>query len=180
MKPKQFCILFFGVLLFLSVADASAQFSGGAELGLPMGNFSDVANTGFGVSARYEASIKDKLNWTASAGYLSFGGKSYLGGTFGNVSAIPLVGGIKYYFNEASNGLYATADLGLNFINYSVAYPNNGSGLGVTFASATTTRLGVSPGVGYRINNWDFTGRFNLVTDFNYLGLRVAYIFGSK
>src|SRR5579859_5915206 len=177
MKPKLNSLLFLCALSLLVVAKASAQFSAGAELGLPMGNFSDVSNTGLGVSLRYEANIQDKLNWTASIGYLSFGGKPYLGGSFGNVSAIPLAGGIKYYLNKAGDGLYLAGDLGINFISYSVAFPNQGSGNGVTFASANTTRVGLSPGVGYRIKNWDFTGRFNLVSDFTYLGLRAAYVF---
>ncbi len=180
MKTKQIYPLVIGALLFLSGSNATAQFSAGVEVGIPMGNFSNVAGAGFGVSGRYEASIKDKLNWTASAGFLSFSGKAFLGGTFGNVSLVPLVGGIKYYFNEAKNGFYGTADIGLSFINYSVAYPNSGNGNGVTFASASTTRFGLAPGVGYRMGNWDFTGRFNLVSDFNYFGLRAAYIFGGN
>lgn len=179
MRAKQSYTLVIGAFLLLSVSNVMAQFSAGAELGFPMGNFSNVASAGFGISGRYEASIKDKLNWTASVGFLSFGGKAFLGGTFGNVSVIPLVGGIKYYFNTANDGFYATADLGLNVINYSVAYPNSGNGNGVTFASASTTRLGLAPGVGYRMGNWDFTGRFNLVSDFNYFGLRAAYIFSD-
>ena len=180
MRTKQIYTLAIGAFLLFSVSSAMAQFSAGVELGIPIGNFSNVAGAGFGISGRYEASIKDKLNWTASAGFLSFSGKAFLGGTFGNVSMIPFAGGIKYYFNEANDGFYGTADLGLSFINYSVAYPNSGSGNGVTFASASTTRLGFGPGVGYRMGNWDFTGRFNLLTDFNYFGLRAAYIFGGK
>ena len=180
MGTKQLFTLVFGLLFMLTIFQASAQFSVGAELGLPIGNFSGLANAGFGVSAKYEASIKDQLNWTGSVGYLSFGGKAFLGGTFGNVSVIPLLGGIKYYFNTAGSGFYASGDLGLNFISYSVAFPNSGNGQGVSFASASTTRFGITPGVGYRIDNWDFSGRFNFISDFNYLGIRVAYVFSGN
>ena len=123
MRIKQIYTLVFGAFLFLSVSDAVAQFSVGAELGLPISNFSNQASPGFGASVRYEASLLDNLNWTGSAGFVSFAGKAYLGGAFGNVSVIPLVGGLKYYFGEANNGLYAAADLGLNIIHYCVAYP---------------------------------------------------------
>ena len=180
MRIKQIYILVFEAFLFLSVSNAVAQFSVGAELGLPISNFSNQASPGFGASVRYEASLLDNLNWTGSAGFVSFAGKAYLGGAFGNVSVIPLVGGLKYYFGEANNGLYAAADLGLNIIHYSVAYPNQGNGLGVTFASASATRFGFAPGVGYRLGHWDFTGRFNLMPDFTYFGLRAAYVFGGK
>lgn len=177
-------IAFLGAFLLFSASSAVAQFSGGLEVGLPMGTFSDVAKVGFGASVKYEASIKDKLSWTGSAGFLSFGGNSFTVGTisgeYGSVSVIPIIGGIKYYFNEASNGLYASADLSINFISYSVLYPNSGNGNGYTTGTASTSRIGFAPGIGYRTGNWDFSGRFNLVSDFNYLGIRAAYIFGSK
>ncbi len=177
---KQIFFLVFAAFLFLSATDSIAQFSVGAELGLPAGNFSNSSNPGIGASVRYDASLGDKLNWTASAGFLVFGGRTYLGGAYGNFSIIPLVGGVKYYFVKANEGVYAAADLGLNIINYSVAYPNQGNGNGVTFGSANTARIGFAPGIGYRIASWDFTGRINVMSDFTYPGVRAAYVFGSK
>ena len=180
MMTKQIFFLVFAASLMLSATDSVAQFSVGAELALPAGNFSNSSNPGIGASVRYEASLVEKLNWTASAGVLIFSGKSYLGGAYGNFSIIPLVGGVKYYFMDANDGVYAAADLGLYIINYSVAYPNQGNGKGVTFGSANTARIGFAPGIGYRIGSWDFTGRINVMSDFNYPGVRAAYVFGSK
>ncbi len=177
---KQIFLLVFATSLFLSATDSTAQFSVGGELGLPAGNFSNSSNPGIGASVRYEASLAEKLNWTASAGVLFFGGKSYLGGAYGNFSMIPLVGGVKYFFVKSNDGLYAAGDLGLNIINYSVAYPNQGSGNGVTFGTANTARIGFAPGIGYRLGSWDFTGRINLLSDFTYPGVRAAYVFGGK
>ena len=182
MKSK--LVLLIGLLIFLASSKTFAQFSVGAEVGLPMGNFSDIAKAGFGGSVRYEATINDKLNWSASAGYLSFTGKDFtvLNVTipFGNSSIIPLVGGIKYYFSEASNGFYGAADLGLNFISYYTYSYNSGNGGGYNSSSASETRFGFAPGIGYRMGNWDFTAKYNLISDANYLGLRAAYIFGTK
>jgi hypothetical protein len=168
------------------MSNTFAQFSLGAEVGLPMGNFGDIAGAGFGGSLRYEANISDKLNWSASAGYLSFSGKTYTyPGTnvtipFGNFSIIPITGGVKYYFSEVNNGFYGAADLGFNFIStYDVTY-NSGNGGGYNLSSASTTKFGLSPGVGYRTGNWDLAARFNLISDANYLGVRVAYVFGTK
>ena len=161
-----------------------AQFSIGGELGLPMGNFSDIAGPGFGGSLRYEANISDKLNWTGSVGYLSFGGKTFTSGNvsipFGSSSIVPLVGGIKYYFSEANNGFYGSADLGLNFISYYVYTYNSGNGGGYNSSTASTTRIGFAPGIGYRTGNWDFSGKFNIISDLNYFGVRVGYLFASK
>ena len=177
---KQIFFLVCATSLFLSVTDSKAQFSVGAELALPAGNFSNSSNPGIGASIRYDANLVEKLNWTASAGFLVFGGKTYLGGAYGNFSIIPLVGGVKYYFMEANEGPYAAADLGLNIINYSVANPNQGNGNGVTFGSASTARIGFAPGIGYRVGSWDFTGRINVMSDFTYPGVRAAYVFRSK
>lgn len=78
---KTLNIVLICVLLSLSFTNAMAQFSGGAEVGLPMSTFSDLAKVGFGASVRYEASIQDKLSWTGSAGYLSFSGNDFTVGT---------------------------------------------------------------------------------------------------
>jgi len=180
MMIKQIFFLVLVVSLFLSATDSLAQFSVGAELGLPVGSFSNSSNPGIGASIRYDASLADKLSWTASAGFLIFGGRSYLGGAYGNFSIIPLVGGVKYYLVKSNDGPYVAADLGLNIVNYGVAYLNQGSGNGVTFGSANTARIGFAPGFGYRMGSWDFTGRINVMSDFTYPGVRAAYVFGGK
>ena len=149
-----------------------------------MGNFSDIASTGFGASFRYEAGIKDQLNWTASIGYLSFGEKTYrvnnVSIPFGSTSLIPITGGIKYYFSAANSGFYGSADLGLNFISTYVYTYNSGNGGGYNLSSVSETKLGFSPGIGYRTGSWDFGGKFNIISDRNYFGVRVAYVFGNK
>ncbi len=158
----------FSALFVLAVSPAFSQFSGGLDLALPNGSWSDYWGAGFGVSVRYEKEIQDKLNWTASAGFLSFTGKSYnfgfgVSGNYPSETIIPVTGGIKYYFQESNSGFYGAADLGLFFAN-------NGAG----------TKFGFSPGIGYRLEKFDFAFRFNAVSDINYLGLRAAYIFPSK
>lgn len=170
---KNFSKLVFTSLFVLAVAPAFSQFSGGVDLGLPSGTpFSTVSSVGFGLSLRYEAPISgvDKLNWTATAGFISFAGKSYnlgggFSGTYNSITAIPLMGGVKYYFQEANSGFYVAADLGL--------YLLSGGG-------ASENRFGIAPGIGYRLEKWDFTARLNTPSDFNYLGFRAAYIFGGK
>jgi hypothetical protein len=111
---------------------------------------------------------------------LSFGGKTFTVNNvtipFGNSSIVPLAGGVKYYFSEANRGFYGAADLGLNFVLFYTCTYNSGNGGGYNTATATKTRFGIAPGAGYRMNNWDFTGRFNLISNTDYLGLRVAYI----
>lgn len=103
----------FAALVMFTAGSAFAQkgeFSGGLELGLPMGNFGDAANIGIGASARYEAPIQDKLNWTGNLGYLHFGSKGSGSGVSASYGMIPIQGGIKYYFDKSNSGFYAGAN----------------------------------------------------------------------
>lgn len=184
MKKSIYAVAACLLLMLTGIGTASAQFSVGAELGLPSGNFSYMASTGFGVSGRYEANISNNLNWTASAGYLSFAGKDYdFGGgsiPFGNTTNFNLAGGVKYYFQEANSGFYGAADISANFLSaWGYSY-NSGNGGGYNLASQSTTVIGINPGIGYRLPNWDFAARYNSLGDFSYIGLRVAYVFGGK
>jgi hypothetical protein len=160
----------FSALFILGVSPAFSQLSVGANIGIPTGDWSNYWGLGWGIDGRYEAPIQTKLNWTASIGYFSFGGKSYLGTSFPSISAVPLVGGIKYYFQESNKGVYAGADIGLYFMSASFG----GS-------TGSTTRFGFAPALGYRIQQFDFSFRYNAVSDFNFVGLRAAYIIpGTK
>jgi hypothetical protein len=161
------------LILMFVVSAAMAQFSGGLELGVPIGDFSKGANVGFGASVRYDKEIKEQLNWTASIGYLSYGLKGSSGVT-GHTSMIPIMAGIKYYFSEANSGFYGGADIGFVPITVSVDVSGFGS------SSASETRFAFAPGVGYRMGQFDFAARFNIISDFNAFGIRAAYVFGSK
>lgn len=165
---KKLILLAFLMVAGLTATFAQGRFSGGLELGFPTGTASNFWGVGFGLSARYEATIQDKLNWIATAGFVSYSGKDYNYG-FGttkipSVTFIPLQGGIKYYFQEANNGFYGSAELGI--------FIASGSG-------SSSSNFGFSPGIGYRTGNFDFSGRYNVVADFNTFGIRAAYIFGN-
>ena len=165
---KKLILLTFLMVAGLTTTFAQGKFSGGLELGLPTGAISDFVGIGFGLSGRYEAPIQDKLNWIATAGFVSYSGKDYNFGGFtvkgSSVTLIPLQGGIKYYFQESDNGFYGSAELGL--------FIASGSG-------SSSTKFGFSPGIGYRTGNFDISGRYNVVADFNTFGIRAAYIFGN-
>lgn len=183
MRTKNVLFLVVAVTLFAGTK-SMAQFSAGLDIGLPMGSFSDIASTGFGGSVRYDATISDKLGWTASAGYSSFAGKTFNFGNvsipFGNTTNIPLAGGLKYYFSEAGSGFYGGLDLSLNFLSTYVYTFNSGNGGGYNSSNVSDTKFGVNPAVGYRLPNWDFSARYNAVGDFSYLGIRAAYVFAQK
>ena len=183
MKTLNKLSLILGAACLIMVATASTsfgqgRFSIGGNLALPMGDFSNFYSVGFGVSGAYEGNISDKLNWTATIGFLSFSGKTVdlgQGSTFSVPSGtmIPILGGVKYYVNEMFNGFYVSGQLG--FTNSSTNYG------GVTYSS---TDFSFAPGVGYHLANIDIGATYNVISESggssDYLGARVAYVFGGK
>lgn len=174
-------VLAFSVMVGTS---ATAQFSAGFVAGFPVGTFSDIAGTGFGAAIQYEEGLKDNLYLSFSLGYLSFIGRDIaVGGntaSLGNSTNVPATVGLQYDFNATGNGIYAVGDLSVNFVSIHNLNVNSGSGGGYNITSSTATKVGFSPGIGYRAGNWDFVGRFNIVSDFNYTSLRIGYVFGNK
>lgn len=188
------------LIVALSVAALTSQaqsgrLSAGLELGLPVGDYADFNSLGIGVSARYEYPVADKIAIIGTAGYQSFAGKEYeistpvydldiTSPTFGQVigtntekfkpdptSIIPIQVGAKYYFNEAWNGLYGSAELGIHMF----------SGEG-----DSESKFGYAAGLGYCVtNNIDLGLRYQMIPfdggfSFDYVGLRAAYVFGGK
>jgi hypothetical protein len=163
MKTQKICKLLFSALFVFAITPAFSQFSAGLDLGFPSGSWSDGWGVGVGVSGRYEAQIQPNLNWTASLGFISFSGKTVAGNKLSSETIVPVQGGVKYYFQKSNSGVYGGADIGLWFAN-------NNAG----------TKFGFSPGIGYRLPQFDFAFRYNVVTDISYWGLRAAYIFPGK
>ena len=142
-------ILLTCIIAFFASSPVFAQFSAGLDLAFPMGDFSNMASTGLGGSVRYDASISEKLGWTASVGYESYSGKTYtinnVAIPFGNTTNIPLAGGIKYYFQEGGSGFYGGLDISVNLLNTWVYSFNSGGGGGYNLAEDNNTVVGFNP-----------------------------------
>ena len=160
---------------FFTVTGAFAQFSLGLELALPMGDFGDVFNMGFGGSVNYTKPINDNISWTAYAGYQTFSAKDDVVGSGNSLtySAIPIMGGIKYYFQESGAGLYGELDLGFIFETVSSDIGGFGS------SSVSETDFGITPALGYKVSSFDISARYNIVDEANRLAFRIAYVFGG-
>ncbi|WP_037440606.1 outer membrane beta-barrel protein, partial [Pedobacter antarcticus] len=97
-------------------AMSGAKLGIGADFAFPTGNTGDVYKLGYGGSLEFQTPIADRLNFTASAGYLTFTGKEY---GFGGItikardfSAVPVKVGIKYFLAE---NFYAGGQVGASF-----------------------------------------------------------------
>ncbi len=165
----------------------NGRFSVGAEAALPMGTFGDGYSLGVGGSLRYEMPMGDNLGLTATAGYISFSGKSVAGYTAPSYSMIPIQVGAKYYFQEQQNGFYGMVELGVHSLSYKVNLPSINYTTGAVTYTETTftaTDLSFAPEVGYMLANVDIGLRYQIISSTggstSYLGVRLAYVFGEK
>lgn len=167
---KKILLTAVAILCFAAGSMAQGRFSVGAELALPSGDWSDAVGLGIGGSVRYEAPINDNLSWLATAGYISFTEKDDSGFKFG---MLPLQGGLKYYFTESFNGFYAGADLGFHiaFVKFDF--------LGEEI-SDNSTEFSFAPSAGYHLGSLDISARYQIISDANYIGFRVAYVLGGN
>ncbi|HYG17486.1 MAG TPA: outer membrane beta-barrel protein [Ohtaekwangia sp.] len=171
MKLKTILLVAFA-LVTLSATSSLAQgrFSVGPELALPMGDFGDVSGVGFGASVRYEGAINENLNWMGTVGFLTFSEKDDFGV---KISQIPIQAGIKYYFTESYSGFYAGAELGFHIVKAKVDVFGESM-------STSETEFGFAPQVGYHLANIDIALRYQIVSDADYVGVRLAYVFGGE
>jgi hypothetical protein len=185
----------------------NGRFSVGAEVAIPGGDYGTNAGTGFGASLRYEMPVGTNLGLMGTVGYLTYGKKSIDFGfgasaTYTN-SMIPILVGGKYYFTEQQNGFYGMVQLGVTMLSTKYETPSY-TILGTTFDGTSSTNSATaftwSPGIGYHLDNLDFSVAYYAfsysttvttnVLGVNYsatatasgswIGIRAAYVFGSK
>ncbi|HEY0175074.1 MAG TPA: hypothetical protein VGC08_01770 [Pedobacter sp.] len=152
-------------------AMSGQKFGIGAEFAFPTGNFGDAFKLGYGGSLQFQTTIAQKLNFTATAGYMNFKAKDLETpfGTFegGNYGAVPVKAGIRYFLSE---NFYAGGELGAAF----------GTSDGAGTAFVYTPHIGVefpvsdtgSIDLGARYEAWSNNGTSG------FFGLRLAYNFG--
>lgn len=144
----------------------------GVDFAFPTGDFNNTHKLGFGGSLQFQTPIVEKLNFTASAGYLNFTGKDAINTPLGrlkydNYGAIPVKAGIRYFLAE---NFYAGGELGAAFgtstgAGTSFIYTPN---IGVEFPVADKASIDL----GARYESWSHNGTSRFV------GLRLAYNFG--
>ncbi len=147
------------------------------KIAQPIGDWSDGANTGIGGTARFEYAFSDKLVGMLTAGYISFGGEESEGFGF-TYTAIPILPGVKYYFQ---NGLYGMAELGFHIFSVDFTYPDGYDEYFSDF-STSESEFTLSLGAGYeaKISDnlyLDANVKIAIISDANYFGGRVGVKF---
>lgn len=152
--------------------------SPGLEIALPIGDFGESVNLGFGVTAKGLYGINDESDVTFTLGFIRFGAKGIDGeeGVKASTSLIPLMPGYRYKFNEQ---FYGEGQLGLTIVRSKVSVGGlAGSIVGGAF-NASTTNLGYAVGVGYLLGKIDLGLRYQGVSasggSLSLIGIRAAY-----
>lgn len=144
----------------------------GAELALPMGDFSQVYGVGFGATGKVFYGISEAADITGTLGYLHFGMKEEHAMMSGHMGMVPIMFGYRHDFG----GFYVEPQLGLTVISSKITM--DGMDLGfMESGSSSTTKLGLGLGGGHRFGNWDLGLRFQLVDNLNFIGARIGYNF---
>ena len=162
----------------------------GAEVGIPIGDFSNASSFGIGGLAVGSYDIDENLAVNLMAGYLSFSGKDVAGVTGPTWGIIPILAGVKYFFTppmqETSMRLYGAADAGLYMTKFDAPGVTI---LGVTVGGGTVsnTDFGVSPILGSRFKAGDnldvdvhanYTMIFTSGSTTSWVGAGIGLVFG--
>lgn len=145
--------------------------SAGADMALPMGDFSNGYSIGFGATGKVFYGISEDGDITGTLGYLYFGMKNdeYVSG---HVGMIPLQFGYKHDFGD----FYVEPQLGLMFLSFKAEVKDLGWVRGA-YGTASETKFSLGIGGGYVFGDWDVGVRYQIVEYANFIGARIAYSF---
>jgi len=177
---KKILAVLFVLLLVAGYTNAQGKIALGVNAGiaLPMGDFGDGYDMGFGGNALFAYHVNPNVDVTGSAGYLTWSGKDANdGATF---SSIPVMVGARYLFGQGQFHPYIGAELGMHFANFSYEF------MGVDYSSSDSYfGWGAGAGFLYRVGNnmdLDVTAKYNSISSegsaSDYVSVFVGLLFG--
>ena len=181
---KKVLSVLFVVLFFAGFINAQSKMALGLNAGiaLPMGDFADGYDMGFGGNALFVYHVSPNADVTLSAGYLTWSGKDSSDFTF---SSIPVMVGGKYLFGQGKFHPYINAELGVHFVTFDMPEYEI---FGETYGGSTSeTYFGWGAGAGflYQVGNnmdLDVNARYNSIAaeggSSDYVSIMVGLLFG--
>jgi hypothetical protein len=168
---KKYYIYLIVILAFSASLFAQKQgISIGGNVHFPVGEWSDVANTGFGGSVTYEKPMGKNVLGVVYTGYSYFDGVVE-GNTW---SMVPLLAGVKYYLSNEQEWYFGFL-MGVNFITHDYTItPFTGS--------VSSTYFAGNANFGYELKTsesgaLDISAGFMFINQQSFIGVRAAYIF---
>lgn len=125
------------------------RWGGMVGIASPTGDFSDIANTGFGLSFIGEYSLNDKMGIRGRLGYTLFGGESMntiLGKYEYEPSTTTIFADFVYGFNTMDTGFYVLG--GVGYVSASITTKWGGYS-----TSSSESDLGCAVGAGYNFTS---------------------------
>jgi len=170
------CLIVVPFLAFAQNEPGYDKMSLGAnfELSVPVGDFSNVADLGYGGNVKYQYGADTRSVFTATAGYIVWGEKDLANGTavVGGESiqwkAFNMFVGGKYYL---APGFFGSLEGGAYFLSSSY----EGTQVGI---EATATYFMLPIGIGYQRSGFEIGARYMLFhPDFNSVSITLGYNF---
>lgn len=178
---KRSLALFVLALFALGAVQASAldfqqkSFYAQGMLSMPIGDWSDFVNLGFGGGVGMTVPHSAELSFRGEVSYIYYGTDADFFGDDADVSAsaIPILALAQY--NLADNPFYLLGGLGFAIMSVDVEYT---SPFGSFSSDGGSTEFGLVLGGGYAVNEqFSLEGRFNLISDANNLTIGGVYHF---
>lgn len=177
---KKFFFALTVVILTTGFIHAQGKIALGVNAGvaLPMGDFGDGYDMGFGGNGLFVYHATPNVDVTGSVGYLTWSGKDALdGATF---SSVPVLVGGRYLFGKGNFNPYVAAQLGMHFTTYDVEV------MGFS-TSGSDSYFGWNIGAGFLMGvgknmDLDVNVLYNTISSegssSSYLGILVGLLFG--
>lgn len=162
---KQLLSVLLLAVVFTGFINAQSKMAFGLQAGvaIPMGDFGDGYDMGFGGQGNFAYHISPMLDVTASVGYLTWSGKE-ADYTF---SSVPVLVGARYYFGKDKFNPYVAGELGMHFVSVDIPTVTIG---GFTFGgSSSDSFFGFGAGAGFLYKmgpnlDLDVNAKFNSIS----------------
>lgn len=149
-------------------------------ISLPVGNFGDIAGTGFGGGLGMNVPYSELMSFRAEAGYLMYGKKDF-GLVEYSMAMIPIVA-LAQYRMKVEDPYYLLGGAGITIVKSSFDTPPV-EYLGVTISEGgsfdeSSSEFTLTVGGGYDVNEQlAIEGRYHIISDTSYLSVHGVYAF---
>lgn len=171
MNMKKLSTIVFALIACVFAAQAQKGEIGvgvGLDVGLPIGNNSDVLGIGIGGTVKGFYGLSDEADLTFTLGYMKFAEKKDYGISY---SLVPVLAGYRHKFDQ----LYVEPQLGFTTLKVKMDF------MGMGNIGGSSTKLGYAIGGGYLMGDWDLGLRYQGVSasggSFSLIAVRVGYNF---
>ena len=170
---KRFVVVALSVALLASAASAldfdQKEFYGQGVVALPIGDWSDFVNLGIGAGVGMRVPHSPELNFRGEISYIHFMTEDVPGADW-SWSMIP----VNILAEYQMESMYLLGGLGLVFAKSKVEFDDVP---GMDFSS-TDSEIGLVVGAGFELSpSMVLEGRFNIVSDANFLSANLGFRF---